>query len=674
MTTHHSFLSLYATPEADPHGGNYQEVMLLFDARIAGAFDHEGLFQTSATTGHGLCNAFVGLYPDEGCAAGTTRLLHAPVPYPRILGRPTSYDDQHYAVLDDVAAGTMTTAYWPSDAFSLAQAGGVFNHVDFNTVLAALNADTELNVIPAPADGAGVHAVHVPKHMFVPPKYVPLFMNRRLTPRQLIQEVCGAISVDGLTAELAPLVRWCVYAATGANAEAVASPLLQTRDVVVPVGDHRFLQWRQTWLQNTLTGLNPNAPTGAVEAANRVAGIMGDILTVQRDAQNEARDARVTAREPKSVSSYYKTYLTDKLMLICEVASEDGLPTLWSDIAAANGKRDREAIELSFRTVASTLHQPELAPVVTPTLAKKFTTCRLAGTNLDDLSEGVNPFLMIIQDYTTSTGSSYFKEALAAAADYDDLMLGRGTVDLNDLKFLKSSSKVVLPENYALARAMLQSFRIVIIAMLGGAHSVVISYERFLTSYVNRENFYIGRLQRLDPQLGPARMLRFVQLTFRAWLQGVFDAPDHRSAGLVPKPDFMRALNKLNMGDDSWVPDIPVAYLKKAAAPSPASNEEKVPTPKTSNSERKQLQVQNKECNPIFDQFKDKMANVKFNDVIKKVGSPPNVERGGKEVPMCASYHLRGVCWSNCGRRADHNTHSVEEDTKLLEWCKKAFE
>jgi hypothetical protein len=46
-----------------------------------------------------------------------------------------------------------------------------------------------------------------------------------------------------------------------------------------------------------------------------------------------------------------------------------------------------------------------MAPVVTPQLAKKITSLRLAGTNLDDLSEGIQPFyIIVIMDHTTASG------------------------------------------------------------------------------------------------------------------------------------------------------------------------------------------------------------------------------------------------------------------------------
>lgn len=77
---------------------------------------------------------------------------------------------------------------------------------------------------------------------------------------------------------------------------------------------------------------------------------------------------------------------------------------------------------------------------------------------------------------------------------------------------------------------------------------------------------------------------------------------------------------------------------------------------------------------PKIDEFKAKIFTVKFNDVIAKVGALPTVQRNGKAIPMCASYHLRGTCWSNCQRKADHKSHSEEEDATRFEWCKHAFE
>ena len=111
--------------------------------------------------------------------------------------------------------------------------------------------------------------------------------------------------------------------------------------------------------------------------------------------------------------------------------------------------------------------------------------------------------------------------------------------------------------------------------------------------------------------------------------------------------------------------------------PSPAPTEK--PTPRAGEKEKdegkkKAEQVRNSSVDPRFEEFKTLISKTKFNDVIKKVGEPPKVTRGGKELSMCASYHLRGTCFSNCNRRADHGPHTEEEHAALHGWCKLAFE
>ena len=124
----------------------------------------------------------------------------------------------------------------------------------------------------------------------------------------------------------------------------------------------------------------------------------------------------------------------------------------------------------------------------------------------------------------------------------------------------------------------------------------------------------------------------------------------------------------MEIGDMTWLPEIPVSYRPSTKpVPQPAPKEEE-------SGKKKATQVRNPKVNTRFNDFKTNILQSKFNDLIKKVGPPPNVQRGGKEVPMCASYHLRGTCFSTCGRKADHGPHSADEDSTLCDWCKCAFE
>jgi hypothetical protein len=36
-----------------------------------------------------------------------------------------------------------------------------------------------------------------------------------------------------------------------------------------------------------------------------------------------------------------------------------------------------------------------------------------------------------------------------------------------------------------------------------------------------------------------------------------------------------------------------------------------------------------------------------------------------KRTPFCLSYHVRGSCFANCGRKADHVLHNIDLTTRL---------
>ncbi len=355
------------------------------------------------------------------------------------------------------------------------------------------------------------------------------------------------------------------------------------------------------------------------------------------------------------------SHLTQKLMVMCRVTDESDLPSLWADLAANNGKRDREIIELAFREIATGLGTTELSPVVTPGLAKKITALRFAGVNLDDLDEGINPFSVVIVDHTSAHGQHSYNEAVAQAHDYDDMMRGDGAAHLADLKAVKGA-KVVIPESFPLARAMLQAYLVILLGVFGETHPLALRYNAFVQTFINRENFFVGRIQREDTKLGPARLLRFVQLHMRAYLHSIWDARDLSEAKATPLPELTQGLNKVTVGDMTWLPALPPQYINQTASP-PYEKKREKPT-----------QVSNPSRNPKFEDFRTHINVVKFNEAIAKAGSPPKVNRQGKSLEMCASYHLRGTCTSNCPRRVDHCAHSEAEDADLYEWCKRAFE
>ena len=87
--------------------------------------------------------------------------------------------------------------------------------------------------------------------------------------------------------------------------------------------------------------------------------------------------------------------------------------------------------------IAANTGNVDQAPVVTPDLAKKIVTLRFVGTKMDDLSNGINPFIVVIQDQTSPDNEKAYFASLATARNCDDLVSGSTTaMDLTDLKSL----------------------------------------------------------------------------------------------------------------------------------------------------------------------------------------------------------------------------------------------
>jgi hypothetical protein len=178
---------------------------------------------------------------------------------------------------------------------------------------------------------------------------------------------------------------------------------------------------------------------------------MSDLIKVQQDARAEAQQARVAASTPKSIGDYFDTTVVGKLMALCDVVNETDLPDYWAKLASANGKRDHEILEQAVQSTAHDLNFSELAPVVTSDLSKCVATLWLVGSNINNLGDGVTPFLMVVQDYSPPSSETAYFKALTLAHDYDTLVAGDAAADLADLKSLRSKTNVQVPTNFITA-------------------------------------------------------------------------------------------------------------------------------------------------------------------------------------------------------------------------------
>jgi hypothetical protein len=234
--------------------------------------------------------------------------------------------------------------------------------------------------------------------------------------------------------------------------------------------------------------------------------------------------------------------------------------------------------------------------------------------------------------------------------------------------------------------------------MLGAAHPLTQQYGQFVDHYSQKDLFYRGRLQALKCTQAPARILRYVQLRLVNWFRDARQLNVH-----LPPPDFSSALTSLSLCETAWLPDLPSRYNNvsnnttsfnfpttigsshsivsrpgrtdaESAVSGLTHHTTSVAAPPSSKKARPNRdKVDNHHRNTKFDQYTDAINSSTLTDTVGKFGQPPQLTRNGNTTHMCASNHLKGKCWSNCMRAADHCQHTAAEDALLLSWCARAY-
>ena len=103
--------------------------------------------------------------------------------------------------------------------------------------------------------------------------------------------------------------------------------------------------------------------------------------------------------------------------------------------------------------------------------------------------------------------------------------------------------------------------------LLGDGHPFVTAYGTFVRDYMSREYSYQMRLRNLGTQAPVAAIFfRFVQLrTVHYWRRAL------SQRALPSAPEFGLVLEKLDLQDKSWVPDLPHKYWKPLEKPPPTA-------------------------------------------------------------------------------------------------------
>lgn len=196
------------------------------------------------------------------------------------------------------------------------------------------------------------------------------------------------------------------------------------------------------------------------------------------------------------------------------------LPELFSVIAGSSKKNERVLIQEHLHTVGLGLGIPRTLLLVTPDLAKKLTLLRFDRHNMDNLSDGIHPFLTVIP-------SPGLCAALVANINaYDSVIAGARLANLTDLK---ESQRIALSATILQAVTVLSSFRVLLHAILGSGHTLILAHDPFVAEFLAAASEELEPLC-TTPDI-PAKLLRWVQICLSWWF-----TEQYRNPHPVPPP------------------------------------------------------------------------------------------------------------------------------------------
>ena len=409
---------------------------------------------------------------------------------------------------------------------------------------------------------------------------------------------------------------------------------------------------------------------------------MGELVSKQREARQEATTRRIEDKN-KTVDQYFAQNTTI-LMRLCQVDSSTDLPQVYQDIAKGGKRQERTLLQRAFDQTALDMGYTSMVFPVPPELATKIVSLAWRGDN-DDLSVGLNPF-------TCAYRPNAEVQALERLISLYELVNTSGAApSLADARALNTTDqKIALPATWMQLGTSLKLFHVLTMVLFTGEHDAVLRFGAFMQEYRAQEHV----LESLRPSrtgyqlLGPALLLRWVQLRWTCWLDEQWN-----TSAKVPFPDLGEVFRRIKVQEE-WEPRLPAKHLmdippalqgtppppvppyappapgvppaRPPAQPRPAGRAGALPAEPYSG-----VSVSNPVFESAFAPYRAMGLKVKaVIDRAVAAGVPaPGVPLNAAGTPMCVTWHVKGFCNSGCHRSADHAAHEPADREALIQWC-----
>lgn len=261
-------------------------------------------------------------------------------------------------------------------------------------------------------------------------------------------------------------------------------------------------------------------------------------------------------------------------MRLCRTNNASFLPEVYGDLACSP-KKQRQSVLQSAVTEAGQALQVYHPILVPPGIVDKVMTMEWASANPDDLSQGINPFLI---GQPTPTEEVQMRNTLQLQSL---VYSGSAAPSLADARTLTAPPAVRLPSTLPEAVYTMATYQVYLHVLLGANH-IATTYVREMRGNLNR-NLHILQFD-ATPHL-PALFLRHIQRATTLW------AGRQRDTTVPLAWPGKDVVMEACMGNYAWAARLPPSYLttprgthstpNPAPAPSPAppSGGRQQPTP-----------------------------------------------------------------------------------------------
>jgi hypothetical protein len=674
------FLDFYSDASRDEFNRQYATVMAVFES-VPGGITPQQIRELVVNNPRESSLGFAVLVLPTPAHQGLIYAIHSLSKFATRLGQPaTQWDDRIFGSVGEVVANqNPITVELPDTAFSRQGGGNLFRVGHAQRMAAMFGADPTLQLLGEFTNyDAGTELIQSRNLVPIPHRYMRHFVTGPLTPRQAWEIVCADIDNHNDQVACAPLVNFIRLACTRSAAGDTASPLARNA-LAVPLADTALIQHRTELIAYKLPGLNS---TPVLAAGQQVAQSLGELVAEQRQSRQDLADRHV-ASTLKTIEEYFGAS-THTLLRVCQVANSALLPPVYQTMADYGKKKERITMQRAVDDMMSQMGLSQLHFVVTADLANKLSSL-MWKAHPEDLSQGIHPFCV------GETSPDAIAALQELARKYDLISSDGAAPSLMDARELVGVGKAAVPRNLISLDAQNTLFLVLLRVFIGTGHVVTTAWERHTVATQQQLlnlQFYSPRTPRHQLLL-PALIQRWCQLRFSYWLELQWN-----SLNDVIPPNWSELWMHITLKTD-WESPLPDRYLAPlnplttstfpgSVAPSNASTSLSTITgsstaPSTGSPPIAPLKPVPEgtvaRCKPYLEAYQTFRASGKrVREVMKTAHRDGHTfPQNNNGVDMCVSYHVKGVCNSNCGRSADHNPHGDDETARLVAWCELAF-